>query len=257
MTDNQEPRSSNNKSIVVYTALFGKYDDLMNPECYSINVKYVCFTDQKDLTSDHWEIILVDLNGMNPAEANRYYKMMPHLFFKSFEISIYIDANVKVLCSLDTLTEIVSARRIAIPPHFSRSSIVNEAYVVLRSGRANVLPTIKFLLNTNLRDCIYNADMGENNVILRRHNLLIDLQTEWWGLYKSGINRDQLTLAPLLCKYGISNYLASELSSRGGVFFERVEHKENVKKSYFLILLRLVGIVLPLRLFMGVLRWWR
>ena len=42
--------------IVVYTAIFGDYDDLYEPMVKPDNVDYVCFTDSKTLKSDVWDV---------------------------------------------------------------------------------------------------------------------------------------------------------------------------------------------------------
>ena len=44
---------------IVYTALFGKYDKLLEIHNINKHIDYVCFTDNKDLTSKTWNIIYV------------------------------------------------------------------------------------------------------------------------------------------------------------------------------------------------------
>ncbi len=86
-------KSKNN--FVIYTALFGDYDELKHPLTENTcNYDFVCFTNQKDIKSDIWQIRFVEEANYLPNIANRKYKMLPHLFLKDYEESIYIDANV-------------------------------------------------------------------------------------------------------------------------------------------------------------------
>ena len=45
---------------IVYTALFGKYDKLLEIPRMNKHIDYVCFTNDKDLTSKTWDIIYVN-----------------------------------------------------------------------------------------------------------------------------------------------------------------------------------------------------
>ena len=46
----------NNKVLIVYTAIFDNYDQLIDPKSLYKNCKFICFTNNKDLKSKIWEI---------------------------------------------------------------------------------------------------------------------------------------------------------------------------------------------------------
>jgi len=91
---------------VVYTVLFGNYDKIrtINKEK---GYDYIIITDQ-NLTHKrtNWTIINVEpnLNYSNIIEVfkkQRFYKTHPHLFFKDYNLSIYIDSTFRIKGNLD------------------------------------------------------------------------------------------------------------------------------------------------------------
>jgi len=74
--------------LVVYTALFGDYDDLIEPKEKFEGCDFICFTDQKHLTSDIWEIRLVEECDLPPNMMNRKYKILP--LFLTWQFSWFI-----------------------------------------------------------------------------------------------------------------------------------------------------------------------
>ena len=82
---------------VVYNALFGEYNKLLEIHNMNKHIDYVWFTDNSYLTSKTWNIIYVnddkDIENLDNAEKNRYIKILSHKYIsKEYEYSIYIDA---------------------------------------------------------------------------------------------------------------------------------------------------------------------
>jgi len=85
----------NNKKVV-YTDLFGNYDELQEPNMIWKDWDFLCFTDDKNLKSNIWNIIYVESELSSNLE-NRKYKILPHRFLDQYEVSLYIDSNIKIL----------------------------------------------------------------------------------------------------------------------------------------------------------------
>src|SRR5438874_2368509 len=79
--------------LVVYTAIIGGRDRLIDPTVITPDCRYVCFTDQP-FQSEVWEIVRVPSSD-NPRKASRYFKMKPHLLFDT-EYSFWIDASFRI-----------------------------------------------------------------------------------------------------------------------------------------------------------------
>lgn len=69
---------SKKNNFVVYTALFGDYDNLIDPKEKYEGCDFIYFTDQKHLKSDIWEIRIVEDIDLPLNMMNRKYF---HIFF--------------------------------------------------------------------------------------------------------------------------------------------------------------------------------
>lgn len=88
---------SENKKVI-YTVIAGNYDSLLkqpNVDGYD----FICFTDNKELKSDLWEIreIPQELNDLTDVKKNRCIKILAHKYLPEYDFSIYIDGNISIL----------------------------------------------------------------------------------------------------------------------------------------------------------------
>ena len=82
--------------VVIYTAIFGGFDELLEPEYIPEGCDFVCFTDSTHFKSDVWDIRVVTPYYEQPVRNSRYYKTKPHVFFPDYEISLWIDGTIIV-----------------------------------------------------------------------------------------------------------------------------------------------------------------
>ncbi|HCJ1226365.1 TPA: DUF616 domain-containing protein, partial [Klebsiella pneumoniae] len=90
-------------NIVVYTALFGDYDELIEIPEGMHKCDFICFTDQKIENKKGWEIIKIENSSGSNVLQNRKYKILPHVFLSEYEYSVYIDSNIRLLKSPESL----------------------------------------------------------------------------------------------------------------------------------------------------------
>ena len=91
--------------VVIYTAIFGGYDELLEPEFIPEGCDFVCFTDSTHFKSDVWDIRVVTPYYEQPVRNSRYYKTKPHIFFPDYEISLWIDGTIVVKNDIHYLIE--------------------------------------------------------------------------------------------------------------------------------------------------------
>ncbi len=73
---------------VVYTALFGDYDDFIEPKNIDYKCDFICFTNQENITSDKWKIIYVkDVNDTVLKIENISFC---HIFFSRNMMQVYM-----------------------------------------------------------------------------------------------------------------------------------------------------------------------
>lgn len=84
------------KDFVVYTSLIGNNEGLNSqPFLRKSNLRHICFTDDKHLFSEDWEIIYVEnILPLDFYRSQRNFKIRPHLILDNYKYSLYIDNTV-------------------------------------------------------------------------------------------------------------------------------------------------------------------
>ena len=214
--------------LVVYTALFGEYDDLIEPKDNFPGCDFVCFTDQKNLSSKIWNIQYIESKNKSAILLNRHYKMMPHIHFKEYQYSMYIDGNVRLLSSpLPLVDKYLSTHKIASPAHEHRSCIYREAEECIRRGKASKFD-VESQMNFYRGDGFpQNYGLREMNVILREHNDgdVVGVMEEWWKQFNCWSKRDQLSFFYAVWKNSITIGELSETTRNVNKYFFLEVHK--------------------------------
>ncbi|MEQ3499759.1 glycosyltransferase domain-containing protein [Tenacibaculum sp. SSH1-16] len=232
--------------LIIYTAIFGDYDDLIEPKKHYENCDFICFTDQEYLKSSVWDVKLITDSDLKPNMMNRKYKILPHEFFPNYDYSLYIDANVAVTENpYDLLEKYMKQNMIFVPHHPKRNCLYQEAKACVASGKANVFDVRKQINKYRLKNFPKEYGLGENNIILRRHNesKVIKVMSDWWQEMNKETQRDQLSFAYVLWKNNLKFTFMDESSKNNSEYFDYTLHKGASSRFYmwknkFLIILR-------------------
>jgi hypothetical protein len=222
--------------LVVYTALFGDYDDLIEPKEKFEGCEFICFTDQKHLTSDIWEIRYIEECDLTPNMMNRKYKILPNLFLNEYEWSLYVDANISIIGNpFDLATKYLTKYDITVPKHFARNCVYDEARECVILGKTKYDETKKQMDKYKNEGFPKNFGLGENGIIFRKHNSdnIIKLMNDWWEELNTQTKRDQLSLAYVLWKNGQKFSFMDESARSGLGYFEYILHNEFKNRSFF------------------------
>ena len=65
--------------VVIYTVITGNYDSLSTPSFRSEGVDYLCFTNNRELQSDFWEIRHIEDGILNDVGLSRKPKILAHI----------------------------------------------------------------------------------------------------------------------------------------------------------------------------------
>lgn len=183
---------------VVYTSLFGHSENFLDVEYKrQENIDFVCFTDDEDLHSDFWQIKLVPKSLLDPHRRSKGFKHRPHLFFPTYDSSLYIDNTVRLLMQPEDIFAI--AEEINAPMmlfrHPERSCIYDEAQIVTKPNFDD-----KSLIEMQMDYYKYiGYPMGNGlhatGVIFRKHgkNNLNVAMDEWHSQVLRYSKRDQLS----------------------------------------------------------------
>ncbi len=194
------------KKIAVYSCIVGRYDSIVEPLYIDCDIDYFMFTDL-DLPSDSkWKKIDItqfeEYNKLSPIQLNRKIKMLPHIYLKDYDYSIYVDGLIEIVCSMKPLIENMKSSSLGVHFHNQRDCIYDEAIMIKYAKKADMsIVNQQLNIYRNEGFPIHNG-LYENTIMIRNHNsqLMCKLMDKWWDEYLKFPTRDQLSLPYLLWK---------------------------------------------------------
>ena len=195
------------KKKVIYTAIFGGYDKLPDPDYKPEGWDFICFTDS-DIKSDIWEIKKVPAIYEDSTRNARKYKVLPHRWFPDYEYSLWVDGNILIKNNINELIDIYLDDNISLAVHDHnqnqldpRDWVYDEAKVILYFGQKNGnYKDDPIVINRQMEKYLKENYPAKNSLavtmqLLRKHNNLkcINAMEQWWEEIKYGSKRDQLS----------------------------------------------------------------
>jgi hypothetical protein len=214
--------------FVVYTALFGDYDELVDPKEKYEGCDFICFTDQKHLSSNIWKVKIVESNILPPNLMNRMYKWLPHKYLSNYESSLYIDANVILLDNPLKVLERYKEWLIVVPRHPDRNCIYDEAIACIECNKTKIKDTLEQVRFYKKAGFPTHYGLSENNIIFRMHNhpkVVMLMEDVWKELIRWKTYRDQLCFSYVIWKNNFADIIFMEYNARDRVFFDMKPHK--------------------------------
>ncbi len=178
---------------IIYTAIIGDYDTLKEPSVVNKDWQYICYTNNKNLKSDIWDIRPLpyyDLN-LSPTKQARKIKILPPF---EYDVCIWADGSIRIQCNLDEFIDKYHKAEITTLKHPHRNCVYREADACIKRKKDNP--------NTiNNQISIYKSEgYPENNgmigsgVIIRSRSLKVNVFcNQWWHQVQSHSHRDQLS----------------------------------------------------------------
>lgn len=196
--------SINAKDITVYTAIFGDYDILRNPQNYNPDCRYLCFTDNPQ-DSDVWETVMQQRLMTTPVLDARLRKIMIHTFIDT-KYSIWLDGNLQLLENpVKVVTKYLVNHIMALFAHCERDCVYQEAATNILMHKAPA-KDIRRQVNRYRSEGYpeYNG-MVETSVLIRRHTSEVrTFSTLWWAEILQSTHRDQLSFNYVCWKLGMT-----------------------------------------------------
>jgi len=234
--------------IVIYTAIFGGKDNLIEPEFIPQGCDFVCFTDQ-DFKSDVWEVRKIEPESKDPVRNARMYKVLPHKYLSEYEISIWVDGNLLVRGDVNKLiNDYLKNNNLAVFSHSQHTKRWKKLFWIKNGEdcRDCVYEEVRFLLKMNSEgkykddftliknqiEKYHEEGYPEHNglvvsmVILRKHNeqSIIKTMEDWWREIQEGSRRDQLSFNYVAWKNNL-DFVYMKGDSRRNKYFLHTQHK--------------------------------
>jgi hypothetical protein len=223
------PTHAARKTAVVYTAITGGYDTLMNPSVHDAErFDYVCFMDKPGrfyhlLDPTVWRVVTIPEDGLDPTRRARRHKCLAHRYFPEYEWSIYVDGNVDIIGDVGELLARYPESRMLCFRHPTRDCAYAEAEAIAKIGKEDP-GTMRRQMETYRSEGFPEGyGLIETNVLIRRHNdpLVVRLMEAWWHEIQSHSRRDQLSLGYLLWKHDFRPITMGDDNVRGKSAFFR------------------------------------
>jgi hypothetical protein len=187
-------------SQIVYTAIFGGYDKLREPREKAPGVQYICFTDNRYLKSNVWQIRYCKPSGDPLFQAKRI-KVLAHEILDC-DMSLWIDGRIE----LHDLNGVFDRFRhdLALQKHTTRNCIYEEARFTKEIRRGNPARIDEAIKRYKAAGHPTNGGLWLGGIVLRRHSPSVTaFNNAWWHEINSGTSRDQIILPFILRRMDI------------------------------------------------------
>tara|TARA_R110001592_G_scaffold311902_1_gene586928 strand:- start:75 stop:770 length:696 start_codon:yes stop_codon:yes gene_type:complete len=217
---------------VIYTAIFGGYDQLPDPEYIPKNWDFVCFTDS-NIQSNIWDVRKVPAIYEDSTRNARKYKVLPHRWFPNYTHSLWVDGNILIRENVNELIEnYLLETNLAVHDHNQnlldpRDCVYKEAQMILHFGKQNggnykddpnlIIKQMNHYIKEHYPS---NNSLAVTMQLLRKHNEddCIKAMEQWWEEIKYRSKRDQLSFNYSLWKTNMPfNYFKGD--SRDNKYF--------------------------------------
>jgi len=223
------------KKYVIYTALTGSYDSLVQPKVIDADFDYICFTDcVKSSCIGVWNIKQIPLITHDMQRLSRFPKMHPHVLLNDYMYSVYIDANVCIYNKefYDKIKEKINDKILLSGiKHPLRQCVYKEFFNVWKWRKEQSLTIMrkefKFLKKHNFPA---KYGMYEANVIFRNHHdMKVIAQCEqWWLMLNLFSKRDQLAYSFTLWQQHLTfDFLCEPGPNRENDYYYLENHKSS------------------------------
>ncbi len=181
----------------IYTAIIGDYDELKDPFYIEDNMDYICFTNQKDLKSNIWNIKQVQNNHMSDVMLARHIKVFPWKYFDAPGVVYWVDAKYQIKGRLrDYKNTYWNNLGMICFSHPDSFCICDELAACIKLGKGEKDSMILQVAHYLSRGYPVDNGLYETACIVRdiNNSKIKKIMKEWWNEMSTYSWRDQLSL---------------------------------------------------------------
>lgn len=196
-----ESRKVFDEKIIVYTSITGNYDELNEPLVKSSNIEYVCFTNNRNLTSKVWNIEYISSEILNDMYLAKRVKLFPDEFLSGFNTSVWVDGKFQIVGDINEYIMLYQKTKpILCFPHFERACVYEEAAKCIADGIGNKEDIVHQVANYERQRYPFDNGLYEMGCIVRNHNdeEVKKMMFSWWEEIRKYSFRDQISF-PYIC----------------------------------------------------------
>ncbi|ULC60561.1 DUF616 domain-containing protein [Flaviramulus sp. BrNp1-15] len=184
--------------IAIYTAIFGDKDILKPPLNFKEdnNVDYYLITDNVELDSYNYQLILKKPIYDDITKNARFYKINGLEIFEDYDFVIWHDANLQIIHNkiIDSV-DFVKHKSIAFFKHPVRNCIYDEAIKCIYKEKDHPFKILKQIFQYYKFGIKNKIGLYETSIVIQNNKLICkDFLNLWWSEIINKSRRDQLSL---------------------------------------------------------------
>ncbi|MEK6477775.1 glycosyltransferase domain-containing protein [Catalinimonas sp. 4WD22] len=183
--------------VAVYTAIFGNYDTLKDPLYPEVKEEadFYCFTDNEDLISSTFNIIISHPPHNNPRKNARFYKTYGDAILQNYEYVIWCDGAVQIIAkSLKEILAMLDGHDFGIFKHPDRICAYEESKICMERHLDSPKIIYHQIANYCKRGFPRNYGLLESSAYVKRVNeKTTEFSKRWWKEIDTMSIRDQLS----------------------------------------------------------------
>ena len=187
---------------VVYTAIYGNYDQPLKPIVDNPEWDHILFTDNSTLDSNIWQKVI--MKPTRPFLQSRYVKLLYHsTIINKYDLILWIDANILIRCDLNEFAE-KNPEEFVLLKHPDRDNIAEEARVCIKLKKDHASKINNQVEKYRKVGYKFDNGLAATGIMLRRNTDNVkQFCLKWWEELASGSIRDQLSFNYVLWKHPI------------------------------------------------------
>ena len=227
----------NKTTIAIFRCVIGNYDIVLRERIIIKDADYFLFTDRPDLNIYPYKTIHVNVIDHSPSLTNRNVKIKIPKILRDYDLTIYLDCNIAVLCDLSPLVaEFLSSEKemgsLSHPYFKSMNDEINSCIKAEQASESVLREEIKFY--NSLPD-IPRARLSDNSILFRRKpsKKMLNAMNYWYELVKRFSGRDQISLPSVKATFNIDDYFFNfSPRSSGNQYFLVFPHRPSSKNRF-------------------------
>lgn len=200
------------KRYVIYSAMAGAYDDILQPKVVDERFDYILFCNEiKEKRVGVWEVRPIPYYNDDNTRICRYVKTHPDELLKEYEVSVWMDSNIHILTDymyhrvteMDKEDILFSAMW-----HPVRKCIYEEAFAVVYMMVEHEGVVVDWCHKLRIENYPRNYGLYETCVLYRKHKSekVREVDAFWWQCIENYSRRDQLSCNYALWKHDMPIY---------------------------------------------------
>lgn len=206
---------------VIYTAIFGKYDELKEPRRVTPGWRYLCFTDQP-FKSNVWQIVGCSENASANQQASaRYLKLNPHAVLGEHLRSIWVDGSFQINVNLNHWFTRCKPPMTFIE-HPIRKCVYKEAEAVIKNCRNGIDGVTEQIMRYEKEGLPAYSGLIQSGILMRWNIPEVrEFCQQWWEETIKSSMRDQISFAYVHWKNPIGHFIKYDYRSGKDFIFTK------------------------------------